>query len=303
MILGSQGKDGHGRVITYRSKDLKDWQYLGAITKAKSLATEGYMWECPDFFELAGKDVLLLSPQGIKANGQKYLNLFQTGYFVGEYDYQKNIFSHGSFTELDHGHDFYATQTMLAPDGRRLVFGWMDMWESDFPEKADGWAGALTLPRELILEDDKLYMRPIKELSQLRTAKLATWDKNLTQKTLLCEGEKQAELELTLDSTDFSLTLNDPKTSAQIKLSFDQKTQTFILENGDKRYATIAPKSKLKLQLFIDTSSLEIFINDGEAVFTERFYFEKAPEVWLDTRAKCDMQLYRLGKAITFDKH
>ncbi len=303
MILGSQGQDGHGRVITYRSKDLKDWQYLGAITKAKALATEGYMWECPDFFELAGKDVLLLSPQGIEADGQKYLNLFQTGYFVGKYDYQKNIFSHGSFTELDHGHDFYATQTMLAPDGRRLVFGWMDMWESDFPEKADGWAGALTLPRELILKDDKLYMRPIKELSQLRTAKLATWDKNLTQKTLLCEGEKQAELELTLDSTDFSLTLNDPKTSAQIKLSFDQKAQTFILENGDKRYATIAPKSKLKLQLFIDTSSLEIFINDGEAVFTERFYFEKTPEVWLDTRAKCDMQLYRLGKAITFDKH
>ncbi len=303
MILGSQGQDGHGRVITYRSKDLKDWQYLGAITKAKALATEGYMWECPDFFELAGKDVLLLSPQGIEADGQKYLNLFQTGYFVGKYDYQKNIFSHGSFTELDHGHDFYATQTMLAPDGRRLVFGWMDMWESDFPEKADGWAGALTLPRELILKDDKLYMRPIKELSQLRTAKLATWDKNLTQKTLLCEGEKQAELELTLDSADFSLTLNDPKTNAQIKLSFDQKTQTFILENRDKRYATIAPKSKLKLQLFIDTSSLEIFINDGEAVFTERFYFEKTPEVWLDTRAKCDMQLYRLGKAITFDKH
>ena len=162
---------------------------------------------------------------------------------------------------------FYATQTMLAPDGRRLVFGWMDMWESDFPEKADGWAGALTLPRELILKDDKLYMRPIKELSQLRTAKLATWDKNLTQKTLLCEGEKQAELELTLDSADFSLTLNDPKTSAQIKLSFDQKTQTFILENGDKRYATITSKSKLKLQLFIDTSSLEIFINDGEVRF------------------------------------
>ena len=46
-------------------------------------------------------------------------------------------------------------------------------------------------------------MRPIKELSQLRTAELASWDKNLTQKTLLCEGEKQAELELTLDSAGF----------------------------------------------------------------------------------------------------
>lgn len=60
-------------MITYRSKDLKDWQYLGAITKAKALATEGYMWECPDFFELAGKDVLLLSPQGIKLMGKNTL--------------------------------------------------------------------------------------------------------------------------------------------------------------------------------------------------------------------------------------
>lgn len=301
MILGSQGKDGVGRAIIYRSDDLKDWQYLGEIAKANGLTTEGFMWECPDFFELADKDILLLSPQGIEAQGQKYLNLFQTGYFVGNFDYSTNTFEHGGFTELDHGHDFYATQTTLAPDGRRLVFGWMDMWESKFPEKADGWAGALTLLRELELKDDQLYMRPIKEAVQLRTAEISAWNKQVTEKTLLCENEHQAEIDLTL-TTDQAFELAFTDQDKQVKLTFDQATHTFTLLNGDARYASIKPNSELKLQIFIDTSSLEIFINDGEAVFTERFYFDNAPQVWLTAKAQCLTQVYRLdGQAITFE--
>lgn len=301
MILGSQGKDGVGRAITYRSDDLKDWQYLGEIAKANGLTTEGFMWECPDFFELADKDILLLSPQGIEAQGQKYLNLFQTGYFVGNFDYSTNTFEHGGFTELDHGHDFYATQTTLAPDGRRLVFGWMDMWESKFPEKADGWAGALTLLRELELKDDQLYMRPVKEAVQLRTAEISAWNKQVTEKTLLCENEHQAEIDLTL-TTDQAFELAFTDQDKQVKLTFDQATHTFTLLNGDARYASIKPNSELKLQIFIDTSSLEIFINDGEAVFTERFYFDNAPQVWLTAKAQCLTQVYRLdGQAITFE--
>lgn len=301
MILGSQGKDGVGRAIIYRSDDLKDWQYLGEIAKANGLTTEGFMWECPDFFELADKDILLLSPQGIEAQGQKYLNLFQTGYFVGNFDYSTNTFEHGGFTELDHGHDFYATQTTLAPDGRRLIFGWMDMWESKFPEKADGWAGALTLLRELELKDDQLYMRPVKEAVQLRTAEISAWNKQVTEKTLLCENEHQAEIDLTL-TTDQAFELAFTDQDKQVKLTFDQATHTFTLLNGDARYASIKPNSELKLQIFIDTSSLEIFINDGEAVFTERFYFDNAPQVWLTAKAQCLTQVYRLdGQAITFE--
>lgn len=301
MILGSQGKDGVGRAITYRSDDLKEWQYLGEIAKANGLTTEGFMWECPDFFELAGKDILLLSPQGIEAQGQKYLNLFQTGYFVGNFDYSTNTFEHGGFTELDHGHDFYATQTTLAPDGRRLVFGWMDMWESEFPEKADGWAGALTLPRELELKDDQLYMRPVKETVQLRTAEISAWNKQVTEKTLLCENEHQAEIDLTL-TTDQAFELAFTDQDKQVKLTFDQATHTFTLLNGNARYASIKPNAEFKLHIFIDTSSLEIFINDGEAVFTERFYFDNAPQVWLTAKAQCLTQVYRLdGQAITFE--
>ncbi|WP_367272945.1 hypothetical protein [Candidatus Symbiopectobacterium sp.] len=46
------------------------------------------------------------------------------------------------FQELDAGHDFYAPQSFVTTDGRRLLFGWMDMWESERPTQADGWAGS-----------------------------------------------------------------------------------------------------------------------------------------------------------------
>ena len=71
--------------------------------------------------------------------------------------------------ELDNGHDFYAPQSFLTPDGRRIVIGWLDMWESPLPEQQDGWAGMLSLPRELSLgADNRLLMRPAKEVEVLR---------------------------------------------------------------------------------------------------------------------------------------
>ncbi|MGK9522483.1 glycoside hydrolase family 32 protein, partial [Salmonella enterica subsp. enterica] len=90
---------------------------------------DGYMWECPDLFRLNGHDVLLYSPQGMQSEGYERLNKYQTGYRVGRLDNEWH-FTGGPFIELDNGHDFYAAQTLLAPDGRRLVWAWLDMWES-----------------------------------------------------------------------------------------------------------------------------------------------------------------------------
>lgn len=301
MVLGSQAKDKVGRAIMYHSSDLKNWQYLGPFAKAK--ANEGYMWECPDFFNMGGKDILLFSPQGIKAQGEKYLNLFQTGYFVGDYDLQTNTFTHNDFSEIDSGHDFYASQTTLTPDGRRIVFGWMDMWESDFPEKEDGWAGALTLPRELKLKDNKLYMSPLKEMSQLRTAELSSFSETLTEEKLLCANEKQIELDLKLDVNEmFSLSLKDQAEKVLLKLDYDKKAHKFTLTKGDQRFSTIKDSKTIDLNIFIDTSSIEIFINDGEAVFTERFYLQGVPALYLKApQTNCQAKIYRLdSKAIKY---
>lgn len=60
----------------------------------------------PRLFELNGKSILLLSPQGIEANGKDYLNLYETGYFIGDYDYETAKFIRGNFYELDKGTRF-----------------------------------------------------------------------------------------------------------------------------------------------------------------------------------------------------
>lgn len=288
MILGSQGQDGLGRAIVYQSADLLNWEYVGPISKAKGLSTEGFMWECPDFFELNGKSILLLSPQGIEENGKDYLNLYETGYFIGDYDYETATFTRGNFYELDKGHDFYATQTTLSPDGRRIVIAWMDMWESSMPEKVDGWAGALTIPRELELVDNHLYMKPVRELKQLRVGEGDKTTINLSGETVIAQSASHKEILI-----DVPLTGSQ---NQKIKLSFKAKDKELmnliyskdknecILTRNDKdkpRYGTIQICDKLSFQVFIDKSSVEIFINDGELVFTERYYTENQLSMYL----------------------
>lgn len=301
MILGSQAQDGLGRSILYSSFDLHSWSYLGVMSKARELHTEGFMWECPDFFHLNGKDILLLSPQGIEATETEFLNLFQTGYFVGDLNYQTGEFTHGDFYELDKGHDFYATQTMLAPDGRRLMFAWMNMWESDMPEQAHGWAGALSLPRELTLRDNHLCMTPVKEVKGLRSKKLEEATKIISDNLLLSKNHAFAELNLqTMDTTiAFNIKFKDQQGQDLLSLAFDPKNQIFTLHRCDldsQRFGRVHIQDSLDIQCFIDKSSVEIFINQGELVFTERLYSDDNPDIIIQTKETMmiDYTLYQL---------
>ncbi len=160
MIVGAREGDT-GQVRLYRSADLRQWQDAGVLDEAES--TMGYMWECPDFFNPQRQTRSDVFPQGMQAAGFSNRNLFQSGYLIGEWQPGQRFIRHGEFREMDNGHDFYAPQSFATPDGRRIVIGWLDMWESPLPEQQDGWAGMLSLPRELSLSaDDRLQMRPAK---------------------------------------------------------------------------------------------------------------------------------------------
>lgn len=288
QLLGSQSNDKLGRAILYVSDNLIEWDYLGEIDHAKSEETEGFMWECPDLFHLNGHDVLLCSPQGIIPQKTQFLNLHNTGYFLGDLDYKKGEFNRNSnFIELDKGHDFYAAQTLLAPDGRRILIGWMAMWENKMPEQQDGWSGALTLPRELVLKDNKMYMKPIKELHSLRKD-------NGTNKTFQLDGlyslsnvteHSEIELDLSLDNKDCSFNIYFKDKQDVPFLTVESSQNNFILKGLDannKRYATINLTERINIRIFIDSSSIELFINEGEVVFTERYYVEGDPIVQIE---------------------
>lgn len=146
MILGTRD-EVDGKVVLYASDDAVHWTERGVI--AGETGHHGWMWECPDLFSLDDQDVFLLSPQGMEPEGDRYHNLHQCGFFVGTLDREIPCFDHGSFTELDYGHDFYAAWTFLDERDRRILIGWNEMWERDWPEQVEGWTNQMTLPREL----------------------------------------------------------------------------------------------------------------------------------------------------------
>ncbi len=173
MVLGAQTEKLEGRAVLFQSDNLKDWQFLGDITGSNTdqLGEFGYMWECPDMFELNGKDVLIVCPQGLEAKEMRYQNVYQSGYFVGELNEQKPGFTHGDFEELDRGFDFYAPQTTKDESGRRILVAWMgvpDQDEQSQPTIQHQWVHCMTLPRELHLQNDKIVQKPVAELRTLR---------------------------------------------------------------------------------------------------------------------------------------
>jgi beta-fructofuranosidase len=283
MVVGNSTKENVGRVILYRSSDLREWSYVGVLAQGDEKL--GFMWECPDFFELDGKFVLMISPQGIKEEGDLYNNIFQTGYLVGEYDYETNNFTHGSFTELDYGHDFYAVQTLKDEKGRRIAIGWMDMWESDMPTKADGWCGALTLPREVTLgENDKILMNPVEELNLLReiehnilTHKVISSDYLIETKEDLLEIKAVFDL-TNCNSQSVGLRIRGVNQEETVLTYYlDKQTLTLNCSKSGKvedgvRNTILRTNQELSLRIFIDRSSIEVFANEGQTTMTSRIY-------------------------------
>lgn len=286
VVLGNRTKEDIGRVIHYTSKDLKNWTYEGVLAQNES--NLGYMWECPDFFELDGKHALLFSPQGMKAEGDRYQNQFQTGYLIGTYNKETNKFEHGQFEEMDNGHDFYAVQTLHDDQGRRIAIGWMDMWESEMPTKEHGWCGALTMPRELSLSaDEKIIMKPVAEMESLREQELPVNVTSVSNEVIKTDiNEELLELKATfslrnLTAKEFGIKVRCSEDGTEETLiGIDVETSKLVLDrehsgkgvNGVRKTAINLEGDTVTLHVFLDRSSVEVFANEGEATMTSRIY-------------------------------
>ena len=200
---------------------------------------------------------------------------------MGEWKPGEKFIQESKFQELDHGHDFYAPQSFLAPDGRRIVIGWMDMWESPLPEQQDGWAGMLTLPRELfITPNNQLHMRPVHEVESLRE-EWYSWPISTLKNKQLCvmHNCEVAEVIVTWDTSlseaeQYGIELDDG-----MRLYIDNQAKRLILERNYPQYNLCGQRSipmptgdELKLRVFFDRSSVEVFVNDGEACLSSRIY-------------------------------
>lgn len=238
-VVGSKNKAGNrAQMLLFESENMLDWNFKSIM--AYSQGNEGIMWECPNFAEIDGQEVIIMSPIGIQPEGKKFLNLFQAGYMIGKLNYDTGIFTHGKFDILDYGFDFYAPQITQTPDGRCLLIGWLDMWKrpavTPFDEHVDGWSCQMTVPRELHIKDGKIISVPVKELEKLRIAEKSYSNINISGKTAF-EGVygETGELLLTIDSSNadgFFIELRSGITEKTV-LSYDKSSGVLKL-NRDK---------------------------------------------------------------------
>lgn len=171
-VIGSRPADGSGQFLLFRSEDAFHWSFFSILDQNSNRF--GKMWECPDLFSLDGKDVILTSPQDMLADGREYFNGNGTLCLIGKYDPETGHFTEENNQTIDSGIDFYAPQTVEMPDGRRIMIGWMQNWDSLAIREEDApWAGQMSLPRELSLRDGRLCQKPSAEFDALRKNRVA----------------------------------------------------------------------------------------------------------------------------------
>ncbi|EGT1709335.1 glycoside hydrolase family 32 protein [Escherichia coli] len=277
MVIGARDASDNGQVLLYRGTSLRDWHLEHVL--AHSAAGKSYMWECPDFFRCGNFHWLMFSPQGMPPSGYRFRNLFQSGVLAGSWKPGSVFALKGGFEELDYGHDFYAPQSMLAEDGRRIIMAWMNMWDSPVPTRSEAWAGCLTLPREVFERDGRLCQRPVREVESLRKKCQPLSPVRLQGLQLLTENVQAAELLVTWHTVDSHAEHYGVRLGDGLRLYMDNQAGRLVLwryypEEGLDGYRSVElPDTEyLTLRIFLDRSSVEVFVNDGEATLSSRIY-------------------------------
>lgn len=296
VVVVSKTVDETGQVLLYQSTDLISWEFKSILLAGTK--EQGVMWECPDLFELDGKYVLFLSIIQIPRSGNDYSSIDSVVEFIGDVDWEEGKFIVESMKELDHGMDFYASQTIIDDQGRRIMTAWMNMWGRTFPtsDLGHGWVGAMILPRELRLEDGFLVQTPVSEITNFYEQIAEYKNVTLTDQTSRFDQVAGAvgvmELQADLESTKvFTIALRangDEKTI----LSYDNDAGEVTLDRSNsginitgnenpqvfsRKVAVPLNDNRLRLQVFLDQSSVEVFVNDGKESLTANIYPTKEP--------------------------
>lgn len=270
-----------GEVLIFSSKDKRNWKHISTVNTKDRF---GYMWECPDLFNLDGQNILITCPQGVKQIKSVYENIYLSGYFLINDDYKtKDSITVNDFTVLDKGFDFYAPQTFLDENGNRVIIGWMGVPDTEETHKnltVDyGWQHCLTIARELSFKNGKLYQKPHRSLEKLRNSMIFEnkCSYSSLSDNLISADSYEVIVDNIKDADNFELLISEG-------VSIKYKESKFILEFvndigkqiGGGRGKRSAYLEKLEnIRILIDTSTIEIFVNDGEMVFTTRYYPDK----------------------------
>ncbi|MDF2836685.1 MAG: glycoside hydrolase family 32 protein [Paenibacillus sp.] len=265
MVLGG-AIEGKGCVAIYSSADSTQWSYLNLLYVDPDAA----LCECPLIYRSGDRYVLIYSPGGVV----QYI----TGTIDDSYKLvpkAKGIVDYAGFD------GYYAPNLLTDGEGRCVMFGWMpDEARGEFAEIA-GWSGVQALPREISLtESGKLAMKPVSELGRLR-------ETHVGERQLIHDREgaiadvsgRMMELSMELDLAGLGTSafevgvLRSADGREETRIAIEPTAGRITIDRSRSSLSPLprrtpvtgnyeAPDGRLRLRIFVDHSTIEVFCND-----------------------------------------
>lgn len=287
-VIGNRPADGSGSILMYRSADAIHWEYVSTVASCRN--QYGKMWECPDLFALDGKTVLLTSPQEMRPVGLEFHPGNANVCLIGTMDPERRQLEREQIQAIDYGTDFYAPQTLCSTDGRRIMIGWMQNWEtSGFRMPNQPFMGQMTIPRELRLENGRLCQLPVRELEGYRRNKV-TYEKLRLTGAAELPGVQGRFLDMTVQVAPgedgemyrwFEIQVAK-NAECDTTIHFDAATNILSVDRtrsglpcdivNVRRFYIRPDDGRWNLRLIMDRYSLEVFVNDGAQAASSVIY-------------------------------
>lgn len=282
-IVGSKTDDADGQLLKYSSADGFHWEFDKIVIKNNHRF--GAMWECPDYFELDGKQLVVTSPQDMLPEELEFHNGNGTLCVIGHID-DRGEYKEENCQAVDYGIDFYAPQTIKTEDGRRIMIGWLQNWDTvgirrdDFP-----WFGQMSIPRELSIKNGRLIQQPIREIEKYYGKQINRQNVVISDNCILSSIEgRTIDMTVHIRPAD----VNNLYKRFEIKFADNGKAYSTITFEPDDSIVKIDRKhsgsrraivhqrrcsvkkqaGEITLRLILDRYSAELFINDGEQVMS-----------------------------------
>lgn len=223
----------------------------------------GNMGECPSWFRIGDKDVLVVSGCAVPQRDNDFKNVNSSVFIVGEIDFKNGSMKVDYIKEIDKGDAFYAPQFIRGADSP-IMIGWLEMWERKYftSENNHGWVGAFSIPREISIKDGDIFQTPVHTL-----------DEHLHD-TEEDEVPRCADMHFTFKG-DGKLTIEGENGSVSIikdgEISVDTTESNNLngcVRKTNKRY------DKCEIRVLLDVSSIEVFIDGGREVISSRIYID-----------------------------
>lgn len=253
MVLGgnlNRAKGGQGVVLLYQASNgmLTNWTYRGILWTHPDPTVKNI--ECPNFFKLGDRWVLIISPHR------------KVEYHTGTFDLAAGTFTATQSGLMDHSDDYYAPNSMEDHQGRRVLWGWIRNFKT-----GRGWNGCMTIARILGIDNDgRLLQIPAPSMEKQRQQPFTLPSVTLNNTTNTLPNFSGDLLEV---HAEF-----EPGTARQFGLRLrastnDQRALTIASDGTNLFAADLTAKlpdtghgKPLKLRVFLDRSVVEIYAND-----------------------------------------